>query len=402
VVSYREALLARVMTVVIACAAMWCAWCATGSAQPAKPPADGVDEIMPHLLVLTVVDKETRKPLDGVKVRYLGDENTGRVGGRGATDAAGQYSFDLPTNKLKYLGAAIRMPGYIPMALRFRDVVPGTFTLEMERGQVVGGTVLDEDGRPVVGAKVTLHVGRDTRQPNAIFDTEGDWVFTAEGGAWNYDRAPAGFQSVRASAADPRYVSGPAAAIEQATPEDALARRLELRLARGKTVRGTAVDEDGRPLENVVVRVASADQPDLAGSSSKSARDGAFRATVAADAGQRLVLTLAEHAPELIDPATAGDEPVRVTLRQAQPLRLRFADLAGRPVPGAWLTVKSWRGVAFHESIRADAAGRVVWPAAPADEVQADVYCPGFQPRSNLSLKASGEFQTITLTPTGP
>lgn len=369
------------------------------------PAADEVKELRPHRLVLTIIDKETRKPLNNVKVRYIGDDGPQRFGGRGETNAAGMYEFYLPTNRLKYLGYAIRMPGYIPMAMRWRDTVPAIYTLEMEHGQVIGGTVVDDAGQPVVGAKVTLRVHGDTHQPNAIFDIDGDLATTGEGGAWTYDRAPTGFRTVQVSAADPRFVSGEAASLADVKPDDALAKRLVLKLDRGVTFYGTVVDTQHRPLEGVAVRVASTTQPALVNPGWKSDRSGNFQATIVPNVGQRLVLTSEGYAPEQIEPsAVQGDatDPTEITLKPAQTLRVKFIDPAGQPIPRAWILITSWRGIAYRENIQADATGQAVWPSAPTDEVQANIVCQGYQPQTGVRLKASKDVQTITLTPVKP
>jgi hypothetical protein len=390
------------------------------TARPARaqtrPASDNdVPEVHPHRLILTIIDKETRKPLVGVKVRYIGDDGPKRFGGRGETDAAGAYEFRLPTNKLTYLGYAIRMTGYIPMAMRWRGTVPAAYTLEMERGQVIGGTVVDDAGQPVVGAKVILRVGRDTGQPNALFDTVDDRVTTGDGGAWTYDRAPAGFTTAWVGAADPRFISGDAASLADVKPDDALAKRVVLKLKRGLTFYGKVVDDKGHPLEGVAVRIygpVGATMPSnlaatLGDANNKSDRGGSFQATIVPNQGRRLVLTFEGFAPEQIEPAAAGvagdaTDPTEIVLRPSQALRVKFTDPAGRPVPKAWVIVRSWRGIAYPQLIEADADGQAKWPSAPTDEVQADIGGPGFQAQTGVRLKASKEVQTITLTPTSP
>jgi hypothetical protein len=399
----------RVIARVVVCGAILCSL--AGVARPARaqtqPAADEeVKEVRPHRLVLTIIDKETRQPLTGVKVRYLGDDGPHRFGGRGETDTAGVYTFALPTNKLAYFGYAIRMTGYIPMAMRWwNGVVPATYTLEMERGKTIGGTVVDDAGQPVVGAKVTLRVGRDTGHPNAIFDTDGDFVTTGKGGVWTYDRAPDEFTTAQASAADGRFVSGPAASLSNIKADDALAKTLVLKLERGLTFYGTVVDEQHHPLQGVVVRVASATQNDLANSSCKSDSSGNLKATIVPKQGQHLVLTSEGYAPDQIEPAAVqGDatDPTEIVLRTGQTLRVKITDPAGKSIPRAWIIITSWRGIAYREQLQADAAGKVEWPSAPVDEVQVDVVCQGYQRQGGVSLKASKDVQTITLTPMTP
>src|SRR5437773_993110 len=89
--------MAHVFVRAIVCCAILCSFAAAGRPVRAqtRPAVDEVEEVRPHRLVLTIIDKETRKPLGGVKVRYIGDDAAKRFGGRGETDAAGAYTFAL-------------------------------------------------------------------------------------------------------------------------------------------------------------------------------------------------------------------------------------------------------------------------------------------------------------------
>lgn len=369
--------------------------------QPATAPAEEVPEVRPFNLLFVVVDKETREPIPDVKVRWIARDAHGNFGGRGVTGEAGDYVFELPSNKLPHLGTAIRMPGYIPMGTRWSGTIPTNYTLEMERGVTIGGTVVDDAGKPVVGARVTLRVRCDTGRANAAYDIQGDWVKTEADGVWTYDRVPAGFTAVSMSVADPRYVSGDGAARSDVKPEEALARGLVLTLRHGQTIGGVVTDANGRAVEGAAIHVATDTEADEADAGLKTDRDGKFQVTVDPARRQRLVIAKEGLAPELIDPGTLKEaDPVKVALKAGEPLRLKLADPDGRPIAGAWILVTSWRGTAFRESIQANAEGEIVWPSAPADEVQFDAIASGHQLRRALRVKPSPETQVITLTPT--
>lgn len=364
-----------------------------------EPAAVEVPEVKPFTLLLRIIDKETREPLSGVRVRYIASDAGGAFGDKGVADDVGLFVFALPTNKLRHLGTAIRLPGYIPMSTGWRGTIPADYTLEMERGTTIGGTVVDDAGRPVVGAKVTLSVRRDANQPNASFDIGADWVKSGEGGVWTYDRAPAGFTSADVSVADPRYVSGAGSSLVDVKPEEALARRLVLTLRPGRAVSGTVTDARGAPVEAAAIRVVGGTS-DGANVDVQSGRDGTFRLTVEAASPPRLLVVKEGFAPECVDLATAKDaDAVKVSLTSGRPFRVKVAGADGRPISQAWMIVTGWRGTPFTRSMRTDASGEAVWPNAPADEFEYVIAAEGYRPQQSLHASPSDDVQAVTLEP---
>lgn len=277
----------------------------------AQDAADTTEEIRPFSLILTILDKETLEPIPDVKVRYIGVMDDERFGDRGVTDANGEYVFELPSNKLEHLGTAIRCEGFIPMAMRWRGVMPGAATLQMERGTVIGGKVVDDTGAPIDGATVYLSVQRETHQPNAIYDIHNDYVKSGEDGSWTYDRAPAGFTSVRVAASDPRYVNPDSPAMKEVEPDDARARNLILTLRRGVTYKGTVVDTRGRPVEGADLRLAPEGKADFVRTTSGPA--GQFQITVEPKQAFRLTILKEGYADQSIE-VPAQDDPLPLKL----------------------------------------------------------------------------------------
>ena len=314
------------MTRVISLAFVWAtiSFVPLGLGQTAPttaPAAVEAAEVRPFTLLLRVIDKETREPLAGVRVRFIAiaADDAKPFGEKGATDDVGLYAFAMPSNKMRHLGTAIRLPGYIPMGIRWTGTLPPDFTLELERGVPIGGKVVDDAGAPVVGAKVTLTVDRDGGQSNAGFDIAGDWVMTTAGGTWTYDRAPADFTSATVSVSDPRYVSGDGATIAEVKPDDALARRLVLTLRHGLTVAGTVVDADGQPLEGVAVRTVYAAGVSGPTVEATTDREGKFQLTVEGGSTARLRIKKDGFALQMADlPTTQAPDSPRITLTPAK------------------------------------------------------------------------------------
>src|SRR5262249_52394926 len=90
-----------------------------------------------------------------------------------------------------YLNVRTSRDGLVPMVISWSRTArapspPDRFRLEMEKGTVVGGRVLDQDRRPVGGATVVLGVRKrypgSEQRPNLFYvsttsDADGRWSF---------------------------------------------------------------------------------------------------------------------------------------------------------------------------------------------------------------------------------
>jgi hypothetical protein len=105
-----------------------------------------------------VRDEATRQPLAGAAIRLLEGDHRGPAGAA-VTDARGHYSISgLPPGR--YWPYATR-PGYAPggpgqESMDVRQVAAATHDFDLVPLRRASGRVLDEQGRPVEGAIVTL------------------------------------------------------------------------------------------------------------------------------------------------------------------------------------------------------------------------------------------------------
>jgi protocatechuate 3,4-dioxygenase beta subunit len=201
-----------------------------------------------------VRDARTQLPVAGVEVRIgpTGPRTVVALSGMAFTDAKGNYTLASVTPGLYQINAS--RPGFstlpVNIAVTAGQVLQKAIYLN-ERGRITG-TVLDEDKRPVPGARLSAHGGGRNR----------GMLMIGRGG-----NAPA----TAASAPDGRYVlravdAGPEIIVDAAKRGLPAAHTADLKLAagekktgvnitipRGLAFSGKVTDVNGKPLSGVVV-----------------------------------------------------------------------------------------------------------------------------------------------------
>jgi hypothetical protein len=207
------------------------------AADPPEPqstrPTPRWRDVEPTLLRFHLADAEDGSPVAGARVQAL----VGREGqwapfdvvetdaqGEGLLEflsrsprivnaiSGGQRRFSLPSGlppgpiELVAAGA-----NHLPAKLLLPSDPQRTPTLKLHRGQTVGGKVVDETGRGVAGAVVTISGPQDDGSGDTFFARSPD-ALTDTNGVWSLGCAPPGFSrlivTVRDSKLLPAVISG--------------------------------------------------------------------------------------------------------------------------------------------------------------------------------------------------
>lgn len=362
-------------------------------------------------MVVRIID-EAGRPIPGAKlnVRIVNDRTDHE------TDRSGTVAVELPGKDPSLFVLRADAPDYVPMRATWRnraesgikDPLPAGFTFQMEKGTAIGGVILDEAGKPVDGARVALSIGGESTPDQRAAPSIYDHVVTTDTeGKWKCRIAPSKLTRPSLYVRHPDYVSDTG---YSSVPENHVSRLRAMTyqriLQKGHTVSGTVVDPEGKPVAGAALALGHSPfgRRNL---TPRTDENGQYRFPHV-EPGQTVVTVLAKSfAPELrrID---VGPElgPVDFRLKRGKTLRLRVVDVTGEPIAGARVVPDTWREnrsllalYAFGIPHETDKDGRLVWTAAPDDEIQFDVYTGKHMRIRERALVPRDEEYVLTLNP---
>ena len=247
------------------------------------------------------------------------------------TDAEGRWRIARFSRKaIPTLNVSMRHPDYVRnMEFAFmndpeieQSLLAGSYVYKLERGLSVSGLVVDTEGQPVLGAKVTA-ISAGLRR---VTTNQPDGSFTLRGCGTGPIRINAEAQGFALASANLELTNNPAP--------------LRLELARGNLLRLRVVDTNGTPVSNATVHLSF--NRTAIGAWNRR-RDELQRQT---DASGRISWDGAPEGPLLLSidasgyhsainvQAAADGEEHRVTLQPARAISGSVRDTAtGQPIP---------------------------------------------------------------------
>jgi beta-lactamase regulating signal transducer with metallopeptidase domain len=365
-------------------------------------------------LTFTVIDRATRQPLPNSKLRVTGEWRCGQPdpGFDLQTDAAGKARVPLPQSTAHSLNIRASAAGYVPTVALWRSnnkdkpiELPHEYTLDVEPATEISGRTLDEQQRPIAGAKVELSIsgGPITWTTFAKVISRRETLTTDEEGRWKCGGMPSDLKSLYVRLQHPDFLSDNyVGEYRQRSPLPLSTLRdgsSYLIMAKGVTVAGRVTDAAGEPIAGAEVKQGR----DRWGSSfpmTKTAPDGSFRFAHAEPGEMCLTVQAKGHAPETQTIVVEGGrEDLVFALPLPQRLRGRLVDKAGKPLKGVGVYADTWRvrNRALNFSVETDAEGRFTWADAPADAVLFDFVGAGVEFR-DVSLQP-GDVEQVVRVP---
>lgn len=327
-------------------------------------------------LELTVVDRESKKPIAGAQIVFAEPESLRRI-----TDGEGKVAL----SGLGYEGAEFQIvaEGYARQ-MRWShfsaETEPGKHskkTIELAPEKVITGIVVDKQERPLPDAVVTI----DSRWQDRM-GMMGDWepAMTGQDGAFRLGGLEEGEFSYELTATKEGYASG-RAAVDSARMEG-----VRIVLRPGATLEGTVKDSKGALIQGAVV--------DLGEDRSADSDDKGRFQFVHVEAGrQRIVAAKEEMRSEETEMEIAWENHVRgieLVLRDKKDWTYTISgkivdDIGGKGL--ANITVRFWSPAGIET--KTDASGRFVLSDVPSGRYRLylpDIPLPHIGPIRNEDL----------------
>jgi hypothetical protein len=297
----------------------------------------------PPPILIHVVDGRGR-PVAGATVHAAADSETvlqEKTGADGTVRLSG-----LPDDRLVWVLAERR--GLSPALQSFSGAAKARREqrIVLAPGTLAVGRVMDEKGRPVVGAEAEL-TGEVFGLPSTsflpAFLRERPKVRTGPAGRFRFRDLPAGRYELRLR--HPAFAPLVAEHPVQGGRGGDLGRFV---LRRGAVLTGTVTDPDGRPVAGLPLWVAtglSIPATPLPPSSAITGTDGSF-AIPGLPLEEQTLFTCGKEVHPVSVPVRFVDEPVHLTVRPAATLRGRVLGPDGEPLAGASLSARRVGGLA--------------------------------------------------------
>jgi RNA polymerase sigma factor (sigma-70 family) len=336
------------------------------------------------------------------------------------TDASGVAEVELPKNfYILRLWASKKsfvdlFAGWEQNELGSGEKLPAEYVFRMERAVTAGGRIVNEEGKPVAGAKVEVRLGKDLKPTHGDGRVSYNWALadrsnmTDADGRWRIENVPDHPRvELRLVISHPDYVSDTGRDETQkasgVTTEMLRKGTATLTLKRGVIVRGQVTDSTGKPIKDAVV--VQGDDPYDSWLPCKFPTDaeGRYRLPALPPGETRLTVIAPGWAPQMRKVnLQAGLPPQDFRMAAGKPIRLRIVDTAGKPVPNAYVSILSWKGSKSLQSMhnpnhprvpdtkiprRANADGIWEWSSAPDEPVKLQI---GFEGYSFQELEIVG------------
>ncbi len=360
--------------------------------------------------MLTVVTKGSHTPVPGatVWVRTAG----GRVHSwEGMTDDEGRYAVVPPGKAAHSFDITVACAGYVLSGVR-SSVGVTDYTLELEPAETIGGTVRDQQGRPIEGARVF-----STTYPAAYLSPEvyhsrnsGLAIATTDAqGRWRSNAVPVDARPdarVRVMVIHSDHIMGEFSA----TVAKTRAFESEQVMKSGLSISGTVLSPFGRPVPRAAVVVGVQPWAGLRPWEGmyfrlSTDRNGQFRTGHCIDPSQKKTVLivqasgLAWAAREIPVVPIAPPQPQIIRLTQRRPIEGRVVDSNGRPVEGAVVASSEYafNGLLCWDA-ETDGKGHFVWYEAPTDvKILLNVFKPPFRPARGRAVDPGSREITITM-----
>lgn len=400
-------------------------------AKPAGEDPTAKKTAAPGRTLRVVVYDPDGKPLADANVHVgIWTEEKGFKSNRDySTDRQGVALVEVPET-FTILRLWARKKSFVPLFANWEQAelakgrgLPEEFAFRLERGVSVGGRVVDEDGKPIAGARVEVVLATDTRPARLdgriSYDRwlaeETEFVRTDADGRWRINSVPDHPEvMLQVKLSHPEYVADEL----WRTPQKAGHATEELRrqssimvMKKGITLHGRVLTVSGDPLAKAVI--IHGDNPDASTvpCNATTDADGRFSLASLPKGPNTITIVAPGWAPQLhLVNVHDGLSDQEFQLSRGKPIRMQFVDTKGSPIPEVWVSLLEWRSrKSLHNHKRkrlhdigiprqASKDGIWEWSWAPEDTVKIQVGTDGLAEQV-LEVRGGDPAQTVVLKP---
>jgi RNA polymerase sigma factor (sigma-70 family) len=368
-----------------------------------------------NVLRLTILAADSGKPVPNVIVKYRASADTGATSLTLVARRDGTCDVPLPPPHVTRLTLTTQLDDFADTRLEWNpprgETIPTSYTLRLQRPVIIGGRVVDPDGRPVPGARVGFNHQEDPSARKLPQDHEFSWieVTTGEDGRWEIRRIAADMiRRLYGGASHSNYVHSKHIFVDRMSEvEEQLKSGTHVfTLGEAVIVRGLVTDQNGMPVAGAEVLVGG--RGDVSARRQISTPDGAF-ALAGCKPGKNLLTAEAKgFASTTIEiEATSDAPPFQLALAPGKMLRVRVVDKVGQPVKGATLMFHNERdlhtgkrkGPILQSNFRpkTDENGLALWDNAPDMELTCDVDAPNHMRVDDVKFRPDGMVHVLVL-----
>lgn len=341
------------------------------------------------------------------------------------TDQRGRATVALP-GTIDILRMWVRYPQHVHLFAQWYPkfqtddpTIPPSYTFKLARGTTIGGTVVNEAGQPIQGARVEVRLapsraaGMRRLVPTTWLAIGAGGKVTDAAGRWSVDNVPADEQEpVLLMLSHPGYASetrwGGLQRAQGVGMQQLRDGSATIAMSRGHVVSGTVRDPEGKPAANALVVWGDDPYHDRGSQELLTDRHGMFRLPPR-PAGPLNITVVADGWAPLRKRITvrAQHPPLEFALEPGKTVRFEFVDQRGDPIPYVQVDIDRWRGSKSlynrqHHRLadsripfRADQDGIFRWTWAPEGEVIYNFSKEGLRFRHDQKFLADNQVHVI-------
>ncbi len=357
-------------------------------------------------LVVKVVDP-TGKAVKNAEVLTRIGNNRNKF----QTDAEGKceigFSGDVPK---PWMLVTVKAEGYPSMQSHWRAgkgrQLPASLDFNLQRGTTMGGIIVDQEGNPIRGAKVSFRANGPKQAETHIYATSLDFkAETDANGKWQCDSAPSEIERISLKAEHDDYVAFDEWSIDKNNWPRLWDQTYKRTMQPGHRISGRVTDPDGNPVAGAHWIVGLQFHSGLIQGTTDD--DGKYQIT-GVPSGLTAVTVLAKHlAPAAKEfHVTEKTMSIDFRLQTGETTTLKITDPDGKPIAGATVIPDTWQANRAMQALYAkllpretDENGIFKWENAPPEPIKYMVSARGFVMDYDQRLGPSVDMHTILLRP---